>query len=41
MTAVEAKNHPKIIKYLQEYHTEIAGTKYVHYLRPEDGVPVR
>ncbi|MGD8255616.1 MAG: hypothetical protein PVF48_14565, partial [Syntrophobacterales bacterium] len=38
IAAVEAKNHPKMIKYLQKYHTEIAGTKYVHYLRPEDGV---
>ena len=38
--AVEAKNHPKIIKYLQKYHTEIAGTKHVKYLRPEDGVPM-
>jgi hypothetical protein len=36
---VEAKNHPKIMKYLQKYHTEIEGTKHVLYLRPEDGVP--
>jgi hypothetical protein len=40
IAAVEAKNHPKIIEYLQQYHTEIAGTKHVLYLRPEDGVPV-
>lgn len=38
LAQIEAKNHPKIIKYLQEYHTEIAGSKYVHYLRPEDGI---
>jgi hypothetical protein len=37
---VEAKAHPKIIDYLQKYHTEIAGTKHVKYLRPEDGVPI-
>ena len=35
---VEAKAHPRIIKYIQKYHTEIAGTKHVQYLRPEDGV---
>ena len=40
IASVEAKNHPKIIKYLQKYHTEIAGTKHVKYLRPEDGVPM-
>jgi hypothetical protein len=38
---VEAKNHPKIMKYLQKYHTEIADTKHVQYLRPEDGVPMQ
>ena len=35
---VEAKAHPKIIDYIQKYHTKIAGTKHVKYLRPEDGV---
>ena len=37
---VEAKAHPKIINYIQKYHTEIEGTKHVQYLRPEDGVPM-
>jgi hypothetical protein len=40
IAAVEAKAHPKIIKYLQKFHTEVAGTKHVQYLRPEDGVPM-
>jgi len=38
LAPVEAKAHPRIIKYIQKYHTEIAGTKHVQYLRPEDGV---
>ena len=37
---LQAKGHDKIVKYLQEYPTEVAGTKHVLYLRPEDGVPV-
>ena len=37
---LQAKGHDKIVKYLQEYPTEVAGTKHVLYLRPEDGVRV-
>jgi hypothetical protein len=40
LAQIEAKNHPKIIEYLQQYHTEVDGTKYVQYLRPEDGIVV-
>ena len=41
LAQIEAKNRPKIIEYLQGYQTEVAGTKHVLYLRPEDGVPVK
>lgn len=34
----EAEGKEKITAYLQSYETEIAGTKHVQYLRPEDGV---
>jgi hypothetical protein len=34
-----AENKAKIQKYLEAYKTKVAGTKYVQYLRPEDGVP--
>ena len=40
LAQIEAKNHPKIIDYLQKYPTEVAGTKYVQYLRPDDGIPM-
>ncbi len=40
LAQVEAKAHPKILEYIQYYHTEVEGTKHVQYLRPEDGVPV-
>jgi hypothetical protein len=38
LAQIEAENHAKIMEYLQHYQTEVAGTKYVQYLRPEDGV---
>lgn len=37
---LQSKGHQKILKYLQDYDTEVAGTKHVLYLKPEDGVPV-
>jgi len=39
LAAVEAKYKGHLVKYLEEYDQEIKGTKYVQYLRPEDGVP--
>ncbi len=37
---LQAKGHNKIVEYLQDYQTEVVGTKHVQYLRPEDGVPL-
>jgi hypothetical protein len=37
---LQTKGHDKILEYLQDYNTEVAGTKHVLYLRPEDGVPI-
>ena len=37
---LQAKGNEKILEYLQYYKTEVAGTKHVLYLRPEDGVPM-
>ena len=37
---LQAEGHAKILEYLQEYKTEVAGTKHVLYLRPEDGVTI-
>ena len=37
---IEAKDHSKIIEYLKDYHTEVAGSKYLQYLRPDDGIVV-
>jgi len=40
LAEIEAKNHDKITEYLQNYQNEVAGTKYVQYLKPEDGIPL-
>jgi hypothetical protein len=37
---LQTKGHQKILNYLQNYDAEVAGTKHVLYLRPEDGVPI-
>ncbi|MBW1924657.1 MAG: hypothetical protein JRF59_10915 [Deltaproteobacteria bacterium] len=39
LATMEAENKEKIREYLRKYESEIKGTKYVQYLRPEDGVP--
>ena len=39
LAAVEAKSKQKILVYLEKYEDEIKGTKYVQYLKADDGVP--
>jgi len=36
---LEAEGKQNILVYLEKYDHEIKGTKYVQYLRPDDGVP--
>ena len=40
LAQIAAENKAKIQEYLEVYKTKVAGTKYVQYLRPEDGVPM-
>ncbi len=40
MALAEAEGKAQITEYLQHYDQEVKGSKYVGYLRPEDGIPV-